>query len=136
MLNPSTADALVDDATVRKCIAFAKRWGRAGIKVVNLFAYRATDPDEMVAAPDPVGPRNIRLLSAIAAHSARTGEEIVCGWGAVAGRPKVAERAKAMIAVLNGNRGRLLALEVTLGGHPGHPLYLPLKRRPFAFAAE
>lgn len=56
MLNPSTADANIDDPTIRRCVGFAKREGRNGIVVVNLFAGRATDPDEMFKMRDPVGP--------------------------------------------------------------------------------
>ena len=43
MLNPSTADASIDDPTIRRCAAFAKREGWHGIRVVNLFAFRATE---------------------------------------------------------------------------------------------
>jgi hypothetical protein len=46
MLNPSTADADLDDPTIRKCIGFAKANRHGGIIVVNLFAWRATDPKE------------------------------------------------------------------------------------------
>ena len=58
MLNPSRADALVDDPTIIRCIGFAHRLGFAGLTVRNLFAFRATNPDEMFAAPDPIGPEN------------------------------------------------------------------------------
>ena len=56
MLNPSTADAMQDDPTIRKCIGFAKRLGFGGIEVVNLFAYRATDPRDLRANGYQVGP--------------------------------------------------------------------------------
>ena len=55
MLNPSTADERDDDPTIRKCIGFAKRWGCGGIKVVNLYAFRATNPRDCFAAADPIG---------------------------------------------------------------------------------
>src|SRR5262245_35048856 len=47
-LNPSTADEHTDDPTVRRCIGYAKRWGYAGLRMLNVFPYRATDPRELV----------------------------------------------------------------------------------------
>jgi len=44
MLNPSTADEYEDDATIRKCISYAKSWGCGSVRVMNLFAIRATNP--------------------------------------------------------------------------------------------
>src|SRR5207253_9302632 len=46
-LNPSTADATQDDPTIRRCIRFAREWGFDRLKMVNLYAYRATDPREL-----------------------------------------------------------------------------------------
>lgn len=58
MLNPSTADGLVDDPTIRRCVAFARLWGFDGCEIVNAYAYRATNPAALRAVADPVGPAN------------------------------------------------------------------------------
>src|SRR5688572_12745487 len=58
MLNPSTADHVVDDRTIKRCMDFARSWGHSGLEVVNLYAFRATDPDELGKQADPVGPLN------------------------------------------------------------------------------
>lgn len=58
MLNPSTADASSDDATIRVCCGRARRMGFGGIRVLNLFAFRATKPADLWKAADPVGPEN------------------------------------------------------------------------------
>lgn len=58
MLNPSVADANLDDPTIKKCCGFARRWGHGGIEVVNLFGYRATQPKDLYEITDPIGPDN------------------------------------------------------------------------------
>ncbi|MDX1418627.1 MAG: DUF1643 domain-containing protein [Rubricoccaceae bacterium] len=120
-LNPSTADATRDDPTIRRIVGFARRWGAGGVDVLNLFAYRATDPRAMKAAADPVGPENDRYLAAYAGCAAVT----VAAWG-VHGAHR--GRAEAVAAWL----GDLRCLGTTRAGHPRHPLYLrrntPLQR--------
>src|SRR5690349_51792 len=64
-LNPSTADASVNDPTNRRCIGFARDWGYSRLYVVNLFAFRATKPDVLRAAKDPIGVDNDRWLFAV-----------------------------------------------------------------------
>lgn len=79
MLNPSTADAMKDDPTIRKCIGFAKLNGYGGIAVGNLFAYRATDPRELILCRgfvEPVGPDNDAQIKGIP-----TDRDVVCAWG-------------------------------------------------------
>lgn len=61
-LNPSTADEIHDDPTIRKCINFAQAWGYRALCMTNLFAYRATKPNVMRAAAEPVGPENDEVL--------------------------------------------------------------------------
>lgn len=64
-VNPSTADATVNDATIRKDIGFARRLGWKKIIKGNLFAYRATDVHELARAHDPIGPENLNHIARI-----------------------------------------------------------------------
>ena len=83
MLNPSTADATRDDPTIRRCRGYAVRWGFQHLYVVNLFAYRATDPKELSESYsnwiDVVGPENDDYLCRVAKAS----DMIIAAWGAV-----------------------------------------------------
>lgn len=119
MLNPSTADAELDDPTIRRCIGYAKAWNFRRLLVGNLFAYRATDPKELLGAEDPVGPLNDRWLEVIRKEA----QVVVCAWGAHKLAPRRARQ------VLGGVAG-LSALKVTASGQPGHPLYLKKTLRP------
>jgi hypothetical protein len=112
-LNPSVADAEVDDPTLNRCIRFAKDWGYGGVFVGNLFAYRATDPKELTRIGDPVGPENDVWLARL-----RTAVDLaVAAWGY---RGALHDRA-AMVAQ---NLGRLHCLGTTRSGAPRHPLYV------------
>ena len=119
MLNPSTADADQDDATIRRCIGFARTWGYGRLVVGNLYAYRATDPRKLALAKDPVGPENdSHVLS-----DAVLADRIVCAWGA---HPMGAKRASGMMALLAGAGlgDRVGHLGMTADGKPRHPLRL------------
>ena len=114
MLNPSTADARNDDPTIRRCVGFARAWGYGGIEVVNLFAYRATDPRELRAANDAVGPENRRHIHRAIARA----HLVVLAWGAHGSGS----------GLLSLPRARCLGL--TRAGRPRHPLYLRRDVRP------
>ena len=58
MLNPSTADEAKLDPSCTRARNYAERWGYGALVVTNLFGWRATDPEEMKAARDPVGRGN------------------------------------------------------------------------------
>lgn len=114
MLNPSTADAEVDDPTIRRCMSFAEREKAGGIVVVNLYGYRATRPLDLFQATDPIGAGNDRALK----RAAREAKSIVCAWGANAPLNRV-----AYVRVLL-DRHQLFCLGTTALGAPRHPLYL------------
>lgn len=117
MLNPSTADADIDDPTIRRCVGFAKGWGLGGIVVVNLFALRATDPCELSRHTDPCGPENENYWRAVADESALT----VCAWGAHRMAASVAPR---LLVALRVGRTEVRCLGTTKSGAPRHPLYV------------
>ena len=113
MLNPSTADGRRDDPTIRRCVGFARREGFTGIRVVNLFALRATDPAELKSAGDPVGAESdSAILDAV-----RSSEFTVAAWGA---KGVLCGRDEAVLQLLEGHP--IWCLGTTKMGHPRHPL--------------
>lgn len=120
MLNPSTADADLDDATIRKCIAFTKLWHRGSIEVANLYAYRTKSPAELKKAQYPNG-HNDRVL-AMLFETYQAGDLVIAAWGAHA-QPNRAKDVQ-VDALLAGVP--LYHLGLNKDGSPKHPLYLPL----------
>nr|WP_222109038.1 DUF1643 domain-containing protein [Streptomyces cupreus] len=118
MLNPSTADVLRDDPTIRRCLGYARAWGCGALMVANLYAWRATDPAALWAVEDPVGPENDAHLYAAATIAAASGGPLVAAWGANARQDRI-----AAVLALPG-MDRLSALALTKDGQPRHPLYL------------
>ena len=129
MLNPSTADEKQDDPTVTKCMKYARSWGYAQVKVVNISPLRATDSKDLRAAgpePDDVWQRNIDMILEVAA----TSDILVAACG--------------VNGTWQGRWGRILdavenagipvyCLTHTAGGFPGHPLYLNDNLQPIPF---
>ena len=114
MLNPSTADAALDDPTIRRCIDFARREDCGRLIVVNLHAWRATKPAELRLAADPVGPLNREHLLAAAEE---TEGPLIAAWGGW-GPPETGAAAAELFGP------RLQCLGMTQDGRPRHPLYL------------
>lgn len=127
MLNPSKADAKLNDPTVRKVIGFAKRLGYYGAAIVNMYGFRATDPTELEHAADPVGPDNdlwiARLFSMM-----RPKSPVVFAWGQPGPRKLSAARISALLSLADRYALQPMALKVNevgaRAGHPSHPLML------------
>ena len=121
MVNPSTADATNNDATIRKLIGFGSgRW--ANIVVGNLFAYRATDVRELANASDPVGPENDEHLRRMIGEAFR----LIFAWGPTAKLPKQLRDRWRVVDVMARKLGKepLCIGKPAKCGHPRHPLML------------
>lgn len=118
MLNPSTADAELDDPTIRRCMAFARREHCGGIIVGNLYAFRATKPEDLWKASDPYGPGNDAALRKIALDAYVSRVPVVCGWGVHGGK------WNGPIHIMQMTGAELRCLGKTKGGQPRHPLYV------------
>lgn len=117
MLNPSTADADVDDATIRSCIRLCKALGYGSFEVVNLFAWRSTDPDGLHHTPDAVGPDCDKIAEAAINRC----DVAICAWGAHA---EAKRRAADMWGLIRSRRPMAYCLGTTKSGAPKHPLYI------------
>jgi hypothetical protein len=125
-LNPSTADEIADDPTIRRCMNYAKCWGYGALCMANLFAYRATEPAAMRAHAEPVGADNDRWLVELAKDAG----VVVAAWG-VDGSHSQRDTAVARLLA-----GKLKCLRLTKDGHPCHPLYLPKSLTPIPYDAS
>lgn len=123
MLNPSTATEAANDPTIERCQRRARAWGFGGVMIGNLFAFRATLPQDLKRAADPVGPGNDAALADMAGRAAT----ILCAWG-LHGRHKGRDRLVAQ--ALRGAGHVLHHLALSKDGVPKHPLYLPYSLTP------
>ena len=126
MLNPSTADDVFDDPTIRKCIVFSKRWGFSGLVVTNLFAYRATNPGELKMLP-PTLAIGIDADASIV-NEAAAARAVVCAWG---DHGSWLSRDKTVIELLAGRE--LLCIGRTRNGNPLHPGRCAYTEAPIVF---
>lgn len=127
MLNPSTADAMVDDATIRRCIGFARQWKASMLSVVNLFALRSPYPKALKRASKPVGKMNQHYVRTTVA---RKNVIVVCAWGAHGSH---LDQDKKVMKWLTSLGVKPKCLGTTKDGMPRHPLRLPYstKLQPF-----
>ena len=114
-LNPSTADAVEDDATVRRMVSFARQFGGGRLLVGNLFAFRSKNRNDLLKADDPVGPENDKYLDKLI----KSADIVVAAWGNFGSYLARSSQFKENFKDYN---IRCLALNKT--GEPTHPLYV------------
>lgn len=118
-LNPSTADAKSDDPTIRRCIRFAQDWGFGSLCMVNVFAYRSTDPSRLREIENPVGRFNDRIIR----HLQRDCQKVILAWGNHAEWQQRYLEVRRLIK-------QPYCLKVNKSGQPAHPLYLSADLQP------
>ena len=117
-LNPSTATADSDDATIRKCVALARTWGFSGMTMANLFAVRCRYPQILSTHQNPVGPENDRFLL----PTIEQAHTVVAMWGnhGLRSYGLSARRDQDILAL----RDDWQCVGITKRGAPRHPLYI------------
>ena len=122
MVNPSTADAEQDDATIRKLTGFSGRNDIGQLIVVNKLAYRATDVRDVAKALDPIGPDNDAHIEA----ACRDADIVILAWGPVAKLPAYLRRRWIEVErIARRHRSTLYAIGTAQCGQPRHPLMTP-----------
>ena len=126
MVNPSTADAETDDATIRKVRGFTERMGYNRLIVGNIFAFRATDVRQLKAADDPVGPENHLHLAAMI----EAADRVVFAWGASGKMPPQWHDQFLLVSTLVSGQPEKgpFAFGRCNDGHPRHPLMTPYQQ--------
>lgn len=120
-VNPSTADASVDDATVRKWIGFTTRWGASRFIVGNVFAFRATDVKALATADDPFGDDIGDHITDIISDA----DILVPCWGNTSKVPPQLQYAfDVLMDALVSSGKQVLHFGLTKSGDPKHPLML------------
>ena len=112
-LNPSTADETKNDPTITRCMNFAKSWKYGGVYMLNLFAFRATLPKDMIEEEEPIGDENDSYIN----KYSKLSEKVVCAWG---NDGSYKNRSKEILSKIND----LYYLKLNQTGEPSHPLYL------------
>ena len=127
MLNPSKADHVIRDPTVRGLIKRARAWGYGGLVIINLFSFRATQPSDMKAAADPIGLENDLTIMAVLKEAADNGSPVIAGWGR---HGSFMDRDRGAKALAKRMGVKLMVLEINDDGSPKHPLYILHEVRP------
>lgn len=130
MLNPSTADATTDDATMRRVCSFSRSWGYDWVTIGNLWPYRATQPaalHEWIATSGEFVGRAVAESDRWVRDMATRADLVIAAWGT---HGRAHGREAQMLALLDAHGIRPHALAITRDGAPRHPLRLSATLRP------
>lgn len=134
-LNPSTANETKDDRTIRRCVDFARRLGCNVLVMVNLFAYRSTDPKVLrkLSRAVAIGPDTDAYIR----EAVQRKGHVIAAWG----NGDLFDRAAEVMAIVRASGREMQCFGLTRDGAPRHPLYqkrnarlVPFEPKPGQFA--
>ncbi len=117
MLNPSTADEKTNDPTVLRCQNHALNKKFDGFIVLNLFAFRSTEPKNLKTTKNPVGILNDKTIL----KTLKNNKNIICAWG---NHGSFLNRSEEIKNIFKEKKIKTKAFEITKLGEPKHPLYI------------
>jgi hypothetical protein len=126
MLNPSTADHMIDDPTIKRVIQFSMDWGYGGVYVVNLYAYRSTKPKGLETTSDPVGPENRKHILTLIQNKELKVDRVVYAWGNGEKEPDLLREIVK----------EPFCIALSKKGIPRHPLYLKGDLQPTIYVRD
>lgn len=129
MLNPSTADEIVNDPTVERCERRARAMGYGGLRVANIFALRSTDPAALYSHPEPIGEGNDKAIL----DSVSGAGIVICAWG---GHGNLNNRGAAVLDLIRDAGATPHYLVLNKDGTPKHPLYVGYDVLPTAWEID
>ena len=122
MLNPSTADHLTDDPTIRRLYGFARREQFGSLLVANLFPLRATSPAALFAHHYPHG-----IITTYTRGRSLDDAPSCFARGERKNKPLIREAAsqyRYWNIVHTWKDSRFVCLGINQDGSPRHPLYV------------
>jgi len=122
-INPSTADASIDDQTVKKWIGFTKVWGGSRFMAGNVWPLRSKDVKALAGATRwlDIGRENQRHILAMASEA----DILVPCWGDRGKVPRsMHNEIDELLSLLRGTGKPVMAFGITKGGDPMHPQML------------
>lgn len=123
-LNPSTANADTDDATIRRVRAIATNLGYGGFYMCNCFAYISTNPDFLKMESLEAMMRNATIIRLVSERC----KEIIFAWGNFDIVRTTGTDKKLIEAFPNAK-----ALHINKNGSPKHPLYCRTDTKPIPY---
>jgi len=102
------------DPTTRRCLTWSREWGCSRYVMLNAYGYRATRPQDMFKADDPIGLENDETIKAFCS----TAKFIIAAWGGNCD----SLRQEAVCKLIGKH---LECLGLNGDGTPKHPLYVP-----------
>lgn len=127
-MNPSTAEADVDDNTVRIEQRFSREWGFAAYCKTNVMSYRVTNPAGLLQpGVNPADQRNLDIILGLAQQAGT----VVLTIGSLP--PRLRPYGETVVRVLANAGIQMKCLGVTADGSPRHVRGLPARAEPQPF---